>query len=208
MLQDQSSTSKESIGWLVWAPFLPDHPTLLWPSEAIDPLCPPQGRKVPPEAYKGLSKDDQDTLQHAIQQLSRDASAYGAKASADDIEQHQLQAAMAASKNVPDGSDSGAQAAEVSNVANVNGQSKAKGKGGKGAAVLRRVQPVRSANPPKVLVNLFGTHKLLWMDRSQLLDFDEHHEYVLHLAYQWIIPCFSDINVKIDLQCMHSARVP
>lgn len=174
MLQDQNSTSKESIGWLVWAPFLPEHPALLWPSEAMDPLHPPKGRHVPPEAMKGLSKEDQDTLNHAIQQKSRDAAAYGTNASIDDIEQQQLQDAIAGtSNNLPDASLSDAQADEAAK--GTNGA--AKGKGRKGNAGVRRVQPLRAANPPKVLVNLFGTHKLLWMDRSQLLDFDEHREY-------------------------------
>ena len=196
VLQDQSSTSKESIGWLVWAPFLPEHPTIRWPSEAVDPLHPPKGRTVPEEAYKGLSLEDRDSIKHSMQQLARTAHATGAPAvgasiDVESIEAQQLKEALVASvaeasnhvgceggppENVRDGLDAPEEPhARTANAAASNG-AKVKSKGGRGVSVVRRVQPVRDATPTKVLVNLFGTHKLLWMSRSQLLDFDEHRQ--------------------------------
>jgi hypothetical protein len=200
LLQDQNSTSKESIGMLVWAPFLPEHPKLQWPGEAIDPLCPPKGRQVPPDAFKGLSKEDQDAFKHALQQSARERAAYGANATLDEIEQQQLQAAIAASTAAAAGDCSGASQAAVPPNTEI-ASTDAKGRRGKGAVAARRMQPVRAATPTKVLVNLFCTHKLLWMDRSQLLDFGAHRKCAPASLPPSPCPCISFTHASSE-NCM------
>lgn len=174
-MQGHASTSKESIGWLVWAPLLPEHATIRWPSEALDPLHPPQGRNIPAEAYNGLSMQDRDALKHALQQLSRAAHATGASLQGN--EDQQLAEALAASAaEALERRDCGGEGDDERTAAAASSGVNAEGKAGTSNSAARRMQPARAATPPKVLVNLFGTHKLLWMDRCQLLDFDEHRE--------------------------------
>lgn len=200
-MQDQNSTNKECIGWLVFAPFLPEHPTLLWPSEAIDPLCPPKGRKVPQEAYNALSKDDFDTLKHLQQQSQRDAALYGPNGAEGDAEDQQIKIAVAASVAVSQELQEADPGGGDHSGLPVNGNDgdhakKATNSKKKRTIAVRRTQPVRAPKAPKVLVNLFSTHKLLWMDRSQLINYGEHQKYDSIRIHTCIISKCTDFQLQ------------